>query len=296
MCQVTGRGVSLEVFGRSDIGRVRTHNEDSFVIVDLNKPPVVETPSQPIVLEAVDFGVLLAVSDGIGGGPAGEVASALTLHALRTELPAGTGGSAEAALIASVERANQRVYQVAAGTDREGMGATLTAILIHGIRAYVAEIGDSRAYVLRGDRFVQLTRDQSFVQALLDQGALTLEEADKFEHKNVILQAIGIRSSVVVALNRFTLRQHDRLLLCSDGLSNELSDEEIRAVLLEHTDLDVACAQLIDRANAHGGRDNITVVLAELEATGLPSLSDEGRVSLETVQAFDGQKHGQPAT
>jgi serine/threonine protein phosphatase PrpC len=275
---------------------VRTHNEDGLVIVDLNKLPVVETSSQPVLLEAVDFGVLLAVSDGMGGGPAGEVASALTLHALRTELPVGTGGTAEAALIASVERANQRVYQAATGTGREGLGATLTAILIHGIRAYVAEIGDSRAYVLRGDRLVQLTRDQSFVQTLLDQGALTREEADKFEHKNIILQAIGIRSSVVVALNRFTLRQHDRLLLCSDGLSNELTDEEIRGVLLEHRDLNVACAQLIDRANAHGGADNITVILAQLEATGLPALSDEGRVSLETVQAFDGQKHGRPAT
>jgi serine/threonine protein phosphatase PrpC len=270
------------------------------VIADLNKPPPgepeLETASRPTLLTADDFGVLLAVSDGMGGAQAGEVASALTLHALRTELPVGTGGTAEAALIASIERANQQVYQAAAEeTGKHGMGATLTAVLIHGSRAFVAEIGDSRAYVLRGDRLVQLTRDQSYVQELIDEGALSHEEADRFIHKNVILQAIGTQSNLVVALNRFTLRQRDRLLLCSDGLSNELSDEEICAVLLRHRDLDAACKELIDLANAHGGSDNITVVLAEMQDDGLPAPTSEGRVSLETIQEFNWRKQSRQA-
>jgi serine/threonine protein phosphatase PrpC len=288
---MTQRSVSLEVFGLSDVGKARTHNEDGFVIADLNKPaneePAVDTSAGPVVLTASDFGVLLAVSDGMGGAQAGECASALTLHALRTELPVGTGGTAESALIASVEKANQRVYQAALSeTGKNGMGATLTAVLVHGTRAFVAEIGDSRAYVLRGGRLVPLTRDQSFVQALLDEGALSHEEAEHFAYKNVILQAVGIRSNVRVALNRFTLRQRDRLLLCSDGLTNEVTDEEIRACIARHPSLQVACTELVDLANSRGGSDNITVVLAEMQKDGLPEPTSEGRVSLETIQTF----------
>jgi serine/threonine protein phosphatase PrpC len=269
---------------------VRDLNEDGFVIVDLRKSPPVHSMLLPIEIEVGDFGVLLAVSDGMGGARAGEVASALTLHALRTELPAGVGGTPEAALIASVESANQRVYQAAAvGTEHHGMGATLTAILVHGSRAYVAEIGDSRAYVLRGNRLVQLTRDQSYVQVLLDQGALTQEQAEKFEHKNVILQAIGVRSSVVVALSRFTLCQGDRLLLCSDGLSNEVTDEQIRQVLATHASVDAGCGRLIELANLQGGADNITVVLADVQGSALPELANEEHVSLESVQTFEWQ-------
>jgi PPM family protein phosphatase len=284
---VESRDVHLNVFGRSHVGRVRTHNEDGFIIVDLNKAPPVDAMLQPMDIQVDDCGVLLAVSDGMGGARAGEVASALTLHALRAELPGG-GGTAEAALISSVESANERVYQAGTvETERKGMGATLTAILIHGGRAFVAEIGDSRAYVLRGDRLVQLTHDQSYVQLLLDQGRLTHEQAENFEHKNVILQAIGLRPRVTVALNRFTLVQRDRLLLCSDGLSNEVTDEQIRDVLIRQTKIDTACEHLIELANAHGGSDNVTVVLADVQGTGLASLTREAPVSLETVQAFD---------
>lgn len=287
------RSVSVEVFGRSDVGRTRAHNEDGFVIADLNKPaaeePAVDTSAGPVVVTAAEFGVLLAVSDGMGGAQAGECASALTLHALRTELPAGSGGTAESALIDSVEKANERVYQAALSeTGKSGMGATLTAVLIH--RAFVAEIGDSRAYVLRGTRLVPLTRDQSYVQALMDEGVITHEEAEGFAYKNVILQAVGVQSNVVVALNRFTLRQRDRLLLCSDGLTSEVSDEEIRATVLRAGSLDAACSELIDLANARGGSDNITVVLAEMQDDGLPEPTSEGRVSLETVQAFSWRK------
>jgi serine/threonine protein phosphatase PrpC len=228
------------------------------------------------------------VCDGMGGAQAGEVASALTLHCLRSEMPAGEGGTADAALTASVEKANQRVWQAAADPERKGMGATLTAVLIHGHRAYVAEVGDSRAYVLRGSRFAQLTRDQSYTQFHLDAGTLTREQAETSQYKNVILQSIGTKPSVVVALSHFTLRRGDRILLCSDGLSNKVTDDEMRSVLTATTSLDAACIQLIELANSRGGEDNITVVLAEMDGEGLPKLAGEERVSLETVQEFTG--------
>jgi PPM family protein phosphatase len=283
---MTARNVALSVFGRSDVGRVRKSNEDAFVIADLKEAVPIHAMAQPIALEVGNLGILLAVSDGMGGERAGEVASALTLQSLRCELPAAQGGTAEAALTASVEKANRRVWDAAAESNRKGMGATLTAVLIHGRRAYVAEVGDSRAYVLRGSRFCQVTHDQSYAQILFDAGTLTREEVETFRYKNVIMQAMGTRADVVVALNRFTLRRGDRLLLCSDGLTGKVQDEEIRGVLLSTPGLDAACTTLVELANARGGEDNITVVVAEMSGEGLPELTGEERVSLETVQEF----------
>jgi serine/threonine protein phosphatase PrpC len=278
--------VTLSVFGQSDVGRVRKSNEDAFVIADLMEALPIHSMAQPIALEVGHLGILLAVSDGMGGEQAGDVASALTLQSLRCELPAAQGGTAEAALTASVERANRRVWDAAVDSDRKGMGATLTAVLVHGRRAYVAEVGDSRAYVLRGTRFCQVTHDQSYAQVLFDAGTLTREQVETFRYKNVIMQAIGTRADVVVALNRFTLRRGDRLLLCSDGLTGKVQDEELRGVLLSTPSLDAACKRLVELANARGGEDNITVVVAEMSGEGLPALSGEERVSLETVQEF----------
>jgi PPM family protein phosphatase len=282
------QGVTLRVFGRSDTGKVRKKNEDTFVIADLMQALPIHAMLKPIVLNVEWRGVLIAVSDGMGGARAGEVASAMTLHGLRLEMPSGEGGTAEAALRASVEKANQDVWQAAADTGRTGMGATLTAVLIHGTRAYVAEVGDSRAYLLRGQRFVQLTRDQSFAQNMLDAGAVTREELATLPNKNAILQAIGTRPSVVVAMNRFTVLQGDRILLCSDGLSGKVTDDEMRNVLLTTAILDSACSRLIDLANSRGGEDNITVVLFEMEGQGLAAPTGDERVSVETVQAFPG--------
>ena len=285
---MTESSVRLGVFGRTDVGKVRAGNEDAFVIADLGVSSPIHDMARPIALEVGSSGVLLAVSDGMGGAQAGEVASALALHSLRRGMSAGAGGSAEAALQASVEKANQKVWDASTAAGRKGMGATLTAVLIHGNRAYVAEVGDSRAYVLRGSLFVQLSHDQSAVQLMLDAGTLTREEAETFPYKNVILQAIGTKPSVVVALNRFTLRRGDRILLCSDGLSGPVKDDEMQSIVAAASTLDAACATLIDLANSRGGEDNITVVLAEMSGEGLPELTGEDHVSLETVTAFKG--------
>jgi len=280
--------VGLKVFGRSDIGRVRLKNEDAFVIADLMQSEPIQAMTAAVALNVDSRGVLLAVSDGMGGAQAGEVASALTLSALRLEMPGGEGGTAEAALAASVVRANEKVWTTAVDTGRQGMGATLTAVLIHGRRAYVAEVGDSRAYVLRGRRFIQLTRDQSYVQDLIDSRAITREEAKTTPLRNAITQAIGTDPNVVVVLNRFTLRQGDRILLCSDGLSGKVQDDEMRRELMAATSLETACLRLIELANSRGGEDNITVVLAETEGDGLSAPIGEERVSLEALPAFSG--------
>jgi serine/threonine protein phosphatase PrpC len=278
--------VRLTVYGRSDVGRVRERNEDAFVIADLMASHPIHAMQSAIVLEVGARGILLAVSDGMGGEQAGDVASALTLHVLRRGMMTVNARSAEAALQSSVERANQRVFAAASEPSRKGMGATITAVLLYGNRAYVAEVGDSRAYLLRGNKLLQVTHDQSYAQCLLDEGTLTREQAETFPYKNVILQAIGNTPSVVVAMSRFTLRQKDRILLCSDGLSGKVNDAELQSIIAGGTMLDWACSALVDKANSRGGDDNITVVLAEMDGDGLAVSVADTRVSLENLQEF----------
>jgi serine/threonine protein phosphatase PrpC len=285
---MTTGGIGLDVYGCTDVGRVRHNNEDALVIADLMGPLATHAMRKPIALEVGARGILLAVSDGMGGAQAGEVASALALHSLRRGLHDDAADSAEAALTASVDRANRRVWDATAVSGRTGMGATLTVVLIHGRRAYVAEVGDSRAYLLRGTQLARLTHDQSYAQLMLDAGALTREDVATFQYKNVVLQAIGTKPDVVVALNRFTLRQGDRILLCSDGLSGKVTDEELQAVITSTPAVDAACTKLVDLANSRGGEDNITVILAQMRGEGIPAFSGEAPVSLETVRAFTG--------
>jgi serine/threonine protein phosphatase PrpC len=133
---------------------------------------------------------------------------------------------------------------------------------------------------------VQVTRDQSYAQALLDAGAISRSEAETFQYKNVILQAIGTKPTIVVAMTRFSLRRGDRILLCSDGLTGKVNDEEISNVLMTTAGLETACARLIELANARGGEDNITAVLADASGEGLAALTGQQQVSLETLRAF----------
>lgn len=142
------------------------------------------------------------------------------------------------------------------------MGATLTAVFVRGDTATIAEVGDSRAYLIRRGVIKQLTKDQSLAQVLIDKGALDPARADDMPFKNVILQAMGRGARIEVALARLSLRARDCLLLCSDGLTRHVSDDEIRDIVLPATRLDAACKALVDLANERGGADNVTVVLA----------------------------------
>jgi serine/threonine protein phosphatase PrpC len=255
----------LNVAGQTDVGRTRPHNEDAFAIIDL------ANPSQRFAGEVDISGrrVLLAVSDGMGGHQAGEVASALVIQTIIQSLGARTSEPPDRALELAVRDANQAVRAAAAAEDKRGMGATLTAILIDGSDAWIAEVGDSRAYLLRDGQLRQLTRDQSFVQMLVDAGAITPEEAKTSPRKNVILQAIGTAETLTAAIVRLLLRRGDRLLICCDGLSNELDDTEL-ATLLGEADPVAAVAHAIAAANAHGGNDNITAIVAHIGGDAIP--------------------------
>jgi serine/threonine protein phosphatase PrpC len=280
------QSIVLTAFGRSDVGKKRAKDEDAFLISDLTNCAPIAAMTAPAVLEVEARGVLIAVSDGMGGAHAGEVASALVLGALQQGMSTVQASDAQEALRVSVEGANQQVVSAAQTTGRAGMGATLTAVLFHGIHAYIAEIGDSRAYLLRANRIVQLTRDQSYVQELIDAGAITVEESESSQYKNIILQAMGINPNIVVALKRISLRRNDRFLVCSDGLSGKLKDQEMLNIVLGNATFESACASLVETAVEHGSEDDITVVLAEVSGQGVPAMTDPERLSIETSKAF----------
>jgi serine/threonine protein phosphatase PrpC len=276
--------VELTAAGRTDLGRVRRNNEDAFLIADLSMPwtapPFGELASFPLG----DRGVLVAVADGLGGLRAGEVASTLSLEALRR----GTSEALETlspdeALKAGVEAANREVRQAASAPERDGMGATLTACLVRGASAYVAGVGDSRCYALRRTQLVQLTRDQNWVQLLVESGGIDREAARQSVFRNVVLQAIGKSPEVSVGMSRLDLRRGDRLLLCTDGLSGAVPDEDIARVISSAPSIVEACDRLVALANERGGRDNTTVVIVGVGGAGVPEADDDEAFS-STVQ------------
>ena len=272
-------GVRLLAYGTTHVGMVRTNNEDAYIIADLNSADgatVEWTDPRPLG----ENGVLLAVSDGMGGAAAGEIASAITVESLASWLGEEHVGRGTDELInEAVEEANRNVFDAAQDAERHGMGATLTAMVVRGNCAYVAEVGDSRAYIIRNGRIRQVTRDQSYVQQLVDQGLITREQAEESPYKNVILQAMGQRAHVDVALSRVELRRGDQFLLCSDGLSGKVADREMHDALSESESFEVACRRLINLANTRGGEDNITIVLAKVTGEALRTASSDEKIT-----------------
>jgi serine/threonine protein phosphatase PrpC len=283
--------VHLSIAGRSDIGRSRSHNEDALIIADVASGTLCRGEAPRARFQVGQHGVLLAVSDGMGGEKAGEVASAVVVEALARAM-VGTRPDAppDARIADAVQEANREVLRAAQQPGREGMGATLTAVFVQargaGATAFIAEVGDSRAYLLRSGRITQLTKDQSYVQLLLDAGAVDEKGAADSPLHNVILQAMGHKRRIDVALGKLELRRRDCLLLCSDGLTNAVKDDEISGILLGSPDLDRACAHLVDLANERGGRDNITVLTAGAGGD-LPPPGGEGDQPLEVLASFD---------
>jgi PPM family protein phosphatase len=276
--------IYLRVVGRTDIGNVRSNNEDSFVVADLSGNGLALSSESDGRFNVGDRGVLLAVSDGMGGLAAGEVASALVVEGLAPAIREGRASApGEELLDASVQKVNTRVWKEA---QQKGvrMGATLTAVYVDGPVAWIAEVGDSRAYLIRAGNIVQLTKDQSLVQSLLDAGAISQEEAAHSPHRGVILH----EPEVSAALGRLELRARDCLVLCSDGLTTHLSDEDIRATVLSSPDLPIACRRLVALAKERGGHDNITVLLGGVDGP-LPmprvSKTDIGE-TFEVVRQF----------
>ena len=235
-------GIEVHVCGVSDVGLVREHNEDNFLVADLESDEVAfrggevelgdaegdDTPTPtkrpPADLTVGPRGVVMAVCDGMGGAAAGEVASQMAVDTLHEILRSG-GNPGERDVLArrmvrAVEEAGGRIFSSAKmDRTRRGMGTTSTVAALIDQVLFVGQVGDSRAYILRGEELVQITKDQSLVNQLIEAGQLSEEEADAFEHSNIILQALGTTEEVVVDLTFLELRQGDRLLLCSDGLS-----------------------------------------------------------------------------
>ncbi len=281
------QSIHLHVAGRTDTGRVRRSNEDSFVVADLTDGSVLDPPRVESRLEVGDKGVLLAVADGMGGEVGGEVASSLTVESITQALVQVSPNEQQ------VKEAVQQAHEAVKSAGRERgsleMGTTLTALLVQGDAAFTAEVGDSRAYLLRAGSMVRLTHDQNYAQLLIDAGLLRPEDADKSPMRHVLLQAIGgKRSSVHVELGRLSLRDRDCLLLCSDGLTKAASDEEIRGVVLGASHVDEACARLVDLANTRGGEDNVTVIVAGVSGELAPARVDEDIGSTFAIlESFD---------
>jgi protein phosphatase len=257
----------------SDVGRRRNNNEDSFLIVDLTTG---EQLTQGYT--APSRGFLLMVADGMGGHEAGEVASRMAVdvvsqyvstHMIGDHLPSRR--RFVDILQEAVIRANTEIYVASqADTKRNGMGTTLTAAGIYDGAAFFAQVGDSRAYVLRTNTVAQMTRDQNLATELAtaDREARTQKAAAPLQ--NVLLQALGAEPEVTVPVSFLELRRGDWILVCSDGLTNLMRDEEIGDLLLHAEDPQAACHTLVETANARGGQDNITVVAAYCNGPSLP--------------------------
>jgi protein phosphatase len=268
----------VSVFGKTDLGLTRDHNEDTFLVADLSAG---HASLQPDVRqhEVGARGSLFMVADGMGGAAAGEVASAMAADIIYQHLSTTwtRDEDVSAARFAfrmkeAVELANQRIYAYAREhPDVRGMGTTVTAAGVFGDEVYLAQIGDSRGYLVRNGEAFQLTRDQSLTQRLVDAGELTEEEAEHSERRNIILQALGPDPRVKVDLSRQRLRRGDTLILCSDGLSGVVRREEFAQMVEQSPDLPTLCTALIDLANERGGPDNVTVVAVRFEGEGLPA-------------------------
>jgi len=274
----------IEVYALTDVGVVRPHNEDNFLIVNLSNgqswTAENQLPDHPLLIELhpADQGVLLAVSDGMGGALAGEVASHLAVTQVCDSMmrlqkaPEFSHFKFHERLRFAIERANLFInHQSQRSPEYAGMGATFTGAGLDGTVLYLAQVGDSRAYLFRHGLVKQVTTDQSLVEQLIQSGHITPEEAETHPYKNVILQALGATPSVAVTVDSIRVCRDDVLLLCSDGLSGKINGEDMQHILsATNGDLRLACQHMVNLANERGGEDNITVMLLRFTGEGFP--------------------------
>ena len=245
------------------VGLVRAGNEDAFV-------------AEPMV-----FGV----ADGMGGHQAGEVASEIAARIIRDRL--GTGASNVGVVVASVVEANASIYQAAhAIADQQGMGTTLTALVVmradesNVARFALINVGDSRTYLLRNGELHRATVDHSYVQELVNTGHISEDEARTHPRRNIVTRALGIEPTVRVDTWLVPMVHGDRFILCSDGLVDEVHDDEIAAIAVATSDAQECANQLVAKANANGGRDNVTVVVVDV-LQGVDPTGADGELETE---------------
>jgi serine/threonine protein phosphatase PrpC len=252
-----GGPLKVEVAGETNVGMKRTHNEDNFSILEGSG--------------------LYIVADGMGGHASGEVASKMAVDAMKEFFAATSNdpertwpykmdrskGYEENRLITGIKLANLRIYESAQRDSRQrGMGTTIVTIFAVEDGVYTAHVGDSRVYRLREGKIEQLTEDHSLLNDYIKMKRLTAEEIANFPHKNVIVRALGMKDTVKVDTHFEQPQANDTYLLCSDGLSGPVSDPDLLEITMSAPDIKTAATRLIERANANGGPDNITVVLA----------------------------------
>lgn len=280
--------IEIALHAQTDIGMVRHGNEDNFLVVDLSNAETwtaenTNLPSKLLEFSQGHYGAVFAVSDGMGGALAGEVASQMAVSAVRDRMlqfqatPSFSAFAFHERLRLAIEQANFLVNQESQNNlEYSGMGATFTAAGIDGDKAYFAQVGDSRCYLVRNGKIAQVTKDQSLVSQLVEAGHITEEEAEQHTYKNVILQALGAQPRVNVIVDRIRLRRGDIILLCSDGLSGKVKGIEMLKVINEHpNDSKTCCEALIKWANDRGGEDNITVLIAHIKGDGLEEPTPE---------------------
>jgi PPM family protein phosphatase len=279
--------ITTTLSARTDIGLMRENNEDMFIMAEPESGTLLDN-NQQLVRSLEANSLLLVVSDGMGGHEGGEVASLLTVGTIKLEiakLPPQL--SPISRLEAAVEEANRTVWQERKVNARlSEMGATATAVLVEQDIAYVAEVGDSRAYIIRDGRIKQLTTDQTMVQVLIDSGVMTPEAAERSKNRNVLLQAVGTQEFLQIAVTSIQLQINDIILLCSDGLSGKVKANEMKAIIEANTSLDAGALALIDLAKERGGDDNITIVLAKFEGNGLKTRVRSGTTLTKQIKVL----------
>jgi serine/threonine protein phosphatase PrpC len=285
--------LEISVAAASDVGAVRDHNEDFFLLGNLDSGELTEI-AEPYTATA-DRGPLFVVCDGMGGVEGGEVASELAARSIWREMK-GTPATRDPEVFARLLRRATRVanQDVHAMSKKEpglkGMGTTVSAAAIVHDRLVIATVGDSRAYVLRNGEIVQVTRDQSLSSALIAAGH---DEESAERAGSAILQALGVGEDVEPSLSIVELRRGDRILLCSDGLHGLVSDPAINILMSEPHTVPAACALLVTAARAAGGTDNITAIVAQIGGDRLIPPRDDD--DLPKFREFDPQKEGDPA-
>ncbi len=265
--------LNLDFYASSNVGEVRKNNEDNFLVANLIDKTFWNASKSPNKIENLtsDNTVLLAVADGLGGALAGEVASQLAVNTVIEQLIAIDSRKDFSQypfyekLRLAIELANKLIITTSnEDVQYTGMGSTFTAIAISQGFAYTAQVGDSRCYLIRDNKIIQVTEDQSLVMQLLNSGCITPEEVENHPLKNVILQALGGQNYLNVVVTKFSLQPKDMFLICSDGLTTMLKDQEILDLISNKNDLKTTTEALIDLANKEGGYDNITIVLAKI--------------------------------
>lgn len=271
-------GVRLRLAGMTDVGITRDHNEDAFAFLDLDSGQT-HAEVHDGVIDVGMRGVVLVVADGMGGAAAGEIASDMAVEAVldtfRAQWMQNVGRDTDTfveTIRDAADTANHRIFAFAgAHPEHAGMGTTATIAGLLGHSLYLAQVGDSRAYIVRDGAAQQITKDQSLMQQLIEAGEMTPDQAEVSERRNIILQALGPDSTVRPDFTVQPIARGDTLVMCSDGLTTHLRATDIARIVSASRNPDDACEQLIAAANADGGHDNITVLVVQFDGDGLPA-------------------------